>query len=112
MTTEEKLTAQEMARVGETIMSDPTLDGVRVSISDRSVRAIRSTSLRGVRATGFFTLFRTGKYAIDTSVGNALEATGGVLDDDGHKAQLGQIIDDASYWLGEGLDAELRGALQ
>ncbi len=112
MAAEEKLTAQEIAQVGETIMSDPTLKDVRVSISDRAVLALRSTSLRGVRATGFFSLLHTGKYSIETSVGSVFEATIGVLDDDGRKGQLGQITDDAIYWLGEGLDAELKGELK
>lgn len=112
MATEEKLTAQEIAQVGETIPSDPTPKDVEVSVSDRAVLALRSTSLRGVRATGVFTPLHTGKYAIETTAGNAFEATGGALDDDGHKGQLGRLTDDAIYWLGEGLDAKIKELFQ
>lgn len=100
------LTCEELRKVAEILKSEPTLPYLSVVLSKRAVIASRTAAFRGFRATGLFTLLSTGNYMLETATGVRLEATGGVLGDD---TQLGQLIDDAVYWLGAGLDESLEG---
>lgn len=108
MASKKILTYEELRKVAEILKSKPTLPYLSVVRSKSVVIASRTAESRGFRATGLFTLLSTGNYMLETATGDRQEATGGVLDDD---TQLDQLIDDAVYWLGAGLDESLKGDL-